>query len=277
MTLSGPFVPGVIAEASSGGNTGDRLYIPICKGQLLVAEDYLWQPIHAGQWRFLNPQPDAQVHYLGELGPASCYVVEITHEEIIPGYFWDGLRALLSGLSPTMYEIAARALQVVTWDRDHRFCGRCGAETQPHNNERAKVCGSCRLEFYPRLSPCVITVVTRDEYCLLAHNPQFPARYFSALAGFVEAGETLEAALAREVKEEVNIDVGPMSYFGSQSWPFPSQLMIGFHAEYQSGEIEVDGLEIAEANWYRYDDLPLIPPEGTLSGQLIRGFVNRFQ
>jgi NAD+ diphosphatase len=274
------FVPGVIPTSAEDGI--ERCYVPVSQGRLLVADGSFWEPIDAGVWRFLNPDPAAPSHYLGEFGNKQfgykhCYVVDISQGEEVPGYSWEGLRALLTGLSPVLYEIAARSLQVVTWDSDHRFCGRCGRETESHPNERAKICKPCNLQFYPRLSPCIITVITRDEYCLLAHNPQFPARYFSALAGFVEAGESLEAALAREVKEEVNIDVGNISYFGSQSWPFPSQLMIGFHAEYKSGEIEVDGIEIAEANWYRYDELPLIPPPGTLSGQLIRGFVNRFQ
>jgi NAD+ diphosphatase len=123
----------------------------------------------------------------------------------------------------------------------------------------------------------VITVITRDDHCLLAHNPAFPARFFSALAGFIEAGETIEAALRREVFEEVGLNVGRLHYFGSQAWPFPGQLMIGFHAEYESGDIAIDGIEIEEANWYRYDQLPLVPPPSTLSGQLIQAFVQRHQ
>jgi NAD+ diphosphatase len=266
------FIPGVFSVKDDR----TRCYIPVSSGQMLCDESGFWEPIPASQWRFLNPTPEADTHYLGEYKGQLCFVVNLTEELFVEGYCWSSLRSLLGSLSQTHYEMVARALQVVQWDIDHQFCGRCGVATQYHKADRAKVCPLCRLEFYPRLSPCVITLITKGEYCLLAHNPLFPDRYFSALAGFVEAGETIESALRREVIEEVNITVGNVSYFGSQSWPFPGQLMIGFLSEYESGEIEIDGEEIIEANWYRYDQLPLIPPISTLAGQLIQAFVSKF-
>jgi NAD+ diphosphatase len=266
------FFPGVIQ--SDDGKP--RCYIPVYDNQLLCSEDFIWEPITGSLWRFLNPDPTADIHYIGDYEGQSCFVVSLSEQYNVEGYCWNNLRVMLGMLNPTHYEMTARALQIVNWDIDHRFCGRCGDATLHHSAERAKVCVACKLEFYPRLSPCVITVVTRGEYCLLAHNPTFPDGYYSALAGFIEAGEGIESALRREVKEEVNVTVGKLSYFGSQSWPFPGQLMIGFHSEYELGDVEVDGVEIVDANWYRFDQLPLIPPASTLSGQLIQSFVNKF-
>lgn len=253
----------------------DTCYVPVSAGQLLCSEQGWWGPLPTSAWRWANPQPEAQRHYLGRYYDQDCYAVVLERQPAVAGYHWQNLGQLLSLLSPVEYEVAARALEVVTWDRDHRFCGRCGGSTHKHERDLAKVCPACEVAYYPRLSPCVITVVTRGEECLLAHNAAFAGRFFSALAGFVEAGETLESALRREVEEEVGVKIGRFEYFGSQSWPFPSQLMIGFLAQYESGEIQVDGVEIDEAHWFRYDALPTVPPPATLSGQLIREFVRR--
>ncbi|GAB3106952.1 NAD(+) diphosphatase [Aestuariicella hydrocarbonica] len=251
----------------------EKCYVPISDGLLLSSVEYGWQPLPASSWRFANPQLEAPQHYIGRYFDKDCYVVVLEAQPDVHQHHWQNLRQLLGLLDEISYEVAARALQVVNWDRDHQFCGRCGSRTESHHREMAKHCQSCDALFYPRLSPCVITVVTRGEHCLLAHNPAFPSRFFSALAGFIEVGETIESALRREVREEVGIEVGKLEYFGSQAWPFPGQLMIGFMAEYQSGDIVVDGVEIEEANWYRYDELPLVPPAASLSGQLISHFV----
>lgn len=264
-----------IPDHKPRGGDADRCYVPLSNGQFLCSDKGPWDPIDGGLWRFSNPQMDAPKHFIGCYFGKDCYVVELDDVPMVIDHHWQNLRNLLGMLSPTQYEVAARALQIIGWHKDHQFCGRCGQETQSHEHEMAKHCQPCDLLFYPRLSPCVITVVTRGEEILLAHNPAFPARFFSALAGFIEAGESIESALRREVKEEVGIEIGKVEYFGSQSWPFPSQLMIGFVAEYESGEIAVDGVEIEEANWYRYDDLPMVPPTSTLSGQLIQHFVNQ--
>lgn len=253
----------------------DTCYVPVSNGQLLCHEQGGWGPLANTVWRWVNTQPEAQKHYLGRYHDLDCYVVILERQPNIPGYSWQNLGQLLSVLTEVEYEVAARALEVVNWDRDHRFCGRCGGLTHKHDQDLAKVCRACAVSYYPRLSPCVITVVTRGEECLLAHNSAFAGRFFSALAGFVEAGETLESALRREVEEEVGVRIGRVEYFGSQSWPFPSQLMIGFLAEYHSGDIAVDGVEIDEAHWFRYDQLPTIPSAATLSGQLIREFIRR--
>ena len=212
-------------------------------------------------------------------GQTPCYVqslaVKQRDDNLPEGYQWRSLRSLLGILSDDHFNWAGRATQVLSAYRDHRFCGRCGSLTQPVVNEHASTCSSCDLSFYPRLSPCAIMVITRGEYCLLARNVGW-GNWFSALAGFVEAGETVEQTVRRETLEEVGIRVGELTYIGSQPWPFPGQLMLGFHAEYESGHIIPDQTEIAEAGWYRYDALPPHPGIHTLSGQLIKRFVDQF-
>lgn len=265
------FIPGHAPE-----NEGqEKCYVPVSQGQVLCSDAEGWRPIAGNIWRFANPQLDAETHYIGCYFEQDCYVVMLDELPDVHEHSWLNLYQLLGLLSEIDYEVAARAVQIVNWERDHQFCGRCGSPTQSHDRELAKRCEPCDMLFYPRLSPCVITVITRGEECLLAHNPAFPSRFFSALAGFIEVGETIESALRREVAEEVGIKVGKLEYFGSQSWPFPGQLMIGFLAEYDSGDIVVDGIEIEEADWFRFDELPMIPPATSLAGRLIREFVKR--
>ncbi|MFV0308312.1 MAG: NAD(+) diphosphatase [Desertimonas sp.] len=169
---------------------------------------------------------------------------------------------------------AGRAVQLVEWARTHRFCGRCATPTEPAPGERAMRCPACGLLAFPRLAPAMITLVTRgddgpDQEALLARGVQWKVPMFSCLAGFVEPGESLEGAVAREVREEVGIDVTDVTYRGSQPWPFPHSLMIGFRARYGGGELVLDETEIAEAAWYRRDELPMIPPGISIARSLI--------
>lgn len=169
---------------------------------------------------------------------------------------------------------AGRAVQLVEWARTHRFCGRCGTPTELSVGERAMRCPACDLLSFPRLSPAMITLVTRgepgpDQVALLARGVQWQVPMYSCLAGFVEPGESLEAAVVREVHEEVGVTVTAPRYFGSQPWPFPNSLMIGFRAEHLDGEIVCDPTEIADAGWYRKDDLPMVPPGISIARKLI--------
>jgi NAD+ diphosphatase len=179
------------------------------------------------------------------------------------------------GMVPEHHWLAAgRAVQIVEWARTHRFCGRCGERTQRQAGERAMRCPACGLLAFPRLSPAMITLVTRgqpgaDQEALLARGVRFPLPMFSCLAGFVEPGESLEAAVVREVREEVGVEVANPRYVGSQPWPFPNSLMVGFRVEWVAGEIVCDLDEIAEAGWYRKDALPMIPPGISIARQII--------
>lgn len=208
---------------------------------------------------------------------ADHVVIEIHCEEAnsVSSYQWRNLRSQLGLLAEVDFQLAGRALQILRWHYDHQYCGRCGAPTQQHHRDLARHCTTCSLDFYPRLSPCIITLVTRGDYCLLAWHNRSKTRRYSCLAGFIEPGETPEETLIREVQEEVAIIVKDVRYHSSQAWPFPGQLMLGYFAEYDSGKIQVDREELIEADWFRFDQLPEVPPSATISGRLIEEFVRQ--
>jgi NAD+ diphosphatase len=220
-------------------------------------------------------------HFIGLVDDQAWWAVDVPDGGDDPSYGAAvDLRAFY-GMAPEHHWLAAgRGVQVVEWARTHRFCGRCGEPTVPADGtERAMRCPSCGLLAFPRLSPAMITLVTRgepgpDQEALLARGVQWTVPMYSCLAGFVEPGESLEAAVIREVHEEVAITVRNPTYFGSQPWPFPNSLMIGFTAEYESGQIECDASEILDAGWYRRDDLPMIPPGISIARKLIDAWVD---
>jgi len=186
-----------------------------------------------------------------------------------PGLHLTGLRALFFLLPQPLLATAARAFQIVEFDRTHRHCGRCGAPTRDKPDERAKQCSACGHVVFPRVSPAMMALVTRGREILLARAHRFPPGMFSALAGFVEPGETVEDCIVREVREEVGLEVGELAYFASQSWSFPHSLMIAFTAEYAGGEIRCDDAEIAEARWFAADAMPPLPPSVSIARRLI--------
>jgi NAD+ diphosphatase len=173
------------------------------------------------------------------------------------------------------FRMAGRAKQIVGWHATHRFCGRCGGKTEPAPGELAKRCTRCGMMHYPRLSPAAIILVERGDLILLARSPGFPKGLYSVLAGFVEPGESIEETVAREIREEVGIGVENVAYFGSQPWPFPNSLMIGFTADYADGELAPDPGEIEDAGWYKAHDLPQLPPKTSIARAMIDDFVKR--
>ncbi|MDO8342793.1 MAG: NAD(+) diphosphatase [Cellvibrio sp.] len=219
----------------------------------------------------------ASEHYLGVLNGEDLWVRVFTAGPLPAEYQWLGLRSQLEILSANEFQLAGRALQVAQWFYDHRYCGRCGQETLQDGIDRAKVCAPCELRFYPRLSPCMIVLVTRGDELLLAHHQRATRVMYSTLAGFVEAGESVEECVRREIMEEVGVTVGKLEYFRSQPWPFPSQLMLGFFAEYEAGDIHIDPTEIVDAKWFRYDQLPQTPAPASVAGQLIAHHIERMR
>jgi NAD+ diphosphatase len=212
--------------------------------------------------------------FFGSYAGSDCFVAEIeAKEELAAGMVSINLRKLFGLVDDDLFTLAGRALQILHWHHEHRFCGRCGTATTGHETELAKSCPACHQVYYPRLSPAVIMSVIDNRRILLARSPRYPQGMYSTLAGFVEPGETLEEAVRREVREETNILVGNVEYVASQPWPFPHSLMIGFTAVYAGGELLVDGEEIEEAAWFSADALPLLPSKISISRLLIDRFI----
>ena len=232
------------------------------------------------------PAPTGVVRslYLGSLDGRPCYVVEIPEPAgetpaaaaipagampAVDSPVFRDLRSLLGLLDEETMRVAGVASQVLDWDRNHQFCGRCGTQTNRSRSERSRVCPACGLSVFPRISPAIIVAVLKGKEILLAHNRRHQAPVYSIIAGFVEPGENLEECVRREIAEEVAIQVGEIRYYASQPWPFPDSLMIGFTAEYRGGEIRPDGVEILEAGWFSKENLPQIPPHGTIARKII--------
>ncbi|MET0406093.1 MAG: NAD(+) diphosphatase [Cystobacter sp.] len=222
------------------------------------------------------PTLAAPALFLGTLEDVDCYVTSVPKDaEPPPGMKFVTARNLYTRVDEDVFAIVGRALAIAEWDVLHRFCGRCAQPTVHVPGERARRCSACHTPFYPRISPAVIVLITRGDSMLLARNSTFPGAFFSTLAGFVDVGESLEETVVREVREEVNIELKNLRYFGSQPWPFGRSLMVGFTAEYAGGEIRVDGKEIAEADWFTADRLPQIPPRLSIARRLIDSFLER--
>ena len=213
-----------------------------------------------------------QYHAVGELG-SRYFRVRWVARDTAPadGYTFRKLRSLLGVLDEPSIAIAGRAYQIAEWARTHCYCGACGARTESVAGERCAKCVECGMVAYPRISPAMMVLIRNGDAILLARHTASPTGRFSALAGFLEAGESIEEAVHREVFEEVRLQIHNLCYFGSQSWPFPHSLMIAFTADYLSGDITIDPSEIAEARWYGPNDtLPEYAPDVSIAGHLIQ-------
>ena len=217
------------------------------------------------------------IQYIGSLNGKNFFCGEMSEVVILPSsMYFSNLKSLADHLSEEMFWIGGRAIQIVNWNNNHIYCGRCGTITQNVDGERAKKCPKCGLSNYPRISPAIIVAVINEDKLLLAHNTQFPKDLYSVVSGFVEVGETFEECVVREVHEETGITVKNIKYFGNQPWPFPNSIMIGFTAEYASGEIQVDGDEISHANWYRSTEMPLTPNGLSIANKLVSWFIKNY-
>lgn len=217
-------------------------------------------------------------HFLGLLDgiPVWAAGIDSAHDEL-EGLRYESLFTLYTHMDEEVWALAGRALQIAEWHRTHRFCGRCGESTVEAPGERARSCPACGLLAFPRLSPATITVVENAEgdKVLLARGRNFGSPIYGALAGFVEPGETLEQCVAREIKEEVGIEVTDIRYHSSQPWPFPNSLMIGFTAKYAGGEIVLQESEIADAQWFTADAMPNMPGKLSIARRLVDSWLER--
>lgn len=213
--------------------------------------------------------------YIGDFDNKPCFVGKVSEEpiELMDGYAFLHLRGLYGVLDENLFNVAGRALQLSVWNENHQFCSRCGGKVETVNNEMAKKCTTCELVSYPRVSPAVIVAIIKEDEILLARNVNFPGNMFSLVAGFVEAGETLEECVEREVFEEVGVKIKNIQYLASQPWSYPHSMMIGYIAEYDSGEILVDGKEISEAYWFKRDQLPELPSRVSIARKIIDAYI----
>ncbi len=213
-----------------------------------------------------------RMQYVGLLDDIDVISAEISPDANLPeNATTSTVRGLFNRLDETQFWVAGRAIQLVDWDRTHQFCGRCAAPMETSDLEHVKICPNCNNRSYPRLCPAVIVAVTKGDRLLLAHNERHREGFYTVLAGFVEAGESLEQTVKREIKEEVGIDVKNIQYFGSQPWPFPNSLMLGFTAEWAGGDFVYED-EIEHADWYTPDDMPPYPPSPSIAYSLIENF-----
>ena len=225
----------------------------------------------------------------GQLGPYlaialidNCfvYVLNIDEDQNILGLFMDPdvihfveLRQMLGILDQSSFLLLSRATILKSWLSANVFCSICGNQNSFNKKEGAFECSCNAAPKYPTISPCIITLIYDEDNILLGRSKFFPPNMYSTLAGFIEAGENAEEALIREVKEEVNVEITNIKYFSSQSWPFPAQLMLGYFCQYKKGEIILNDAELEDARWFDIKELPIIPPDASISGQLIRSYI----
>lgn len=263
-----------------------ELYQPSVTPPAERNEPALWFAFHRGEVLIVQSEAAARLPYcldLSELGLSSvrslylgtydgkhCYVAELAHANELPhGHELHGLRALFGMVDETLAVLAGRAFQIVEWDRNHQYCSRCGTPTEARGTERVRACPKCKYTVYPPISPAIMILIRRGREILLARKKEWVNGRFSALAGFVEPGETLEDTVRRETREEVGVEIENIRYFGSQPWPFPHSLMIAFTADYAGGEVRPDGVEIEEACWFDAGQLPKLPPGISISRRMI--------
>lgn len=213
-------------------------------------------------------------HRVASLGDLDCRTAELVGDAP-PGAEWLPLRQTLLNAPRPLQQALGRAWQLIHFERSHRFCSACASPLIPHRHDSGKGCPSCGAVYYPRISPAMMVTITRGREILLARAPHFAEGMYSALAGFVEPGETIEQCVHRETFEEVGVRIDSLRYAGSQQWPFPHSLMLAFTAHYLSGDIVPQPGEIVDARWFPIDELPLIPPPASIAHWLIRHTVEQ--
>ncbi|WP_342120965.1 NAD(+) diphosphatase, partial [Pseudoduganella sp. OTU4001] len=255
--------PASFLPALSSPENAPRLTFLFHRDRLLLREGNLTLPDHV---QF----DECCLHSVGDWDGRHCQVAWTDSEQAPEGHAFVGLRALFGAVDDGFISVAGRAYQIAEWARTHRFCGACGGPMARADGERAMRCSACGHLAYPRISPAMMVLIKKGGQRLLACHANSPYKRFTALAGFLEAGESIEEAVHREVFEEVGLRVHNLQYFGSQSWPFPHSLMIAFTAEYLDGEIVTDPKEISEARWFGPgDEWPTLSHTVSIASELL--------
>ncbi|WP_440952824.1 NAD(+) diphosphatase [Methanococcoides sp. FTZ1] len=252
---------------------GKALYFPVHRRRILI--DTLSRP--ESYFEYLpeeNSINGTEVIYIGTIKEIPCYCFELEEEFCEPDMQYFDLHELYGMVDEEMLGIASRAVQMADFYRTHRYCGLCGGNTEYVPVETGMQCQNCSHIAYPRISPAVIVLIEKDEHLLMARSKNFPEGVYGLVAGFVEAGETIEHAAHREIREEVGVSVKDLTYFASQPWPFPSSLMIGFTANFAEGDISIDPEEIEDAAWFHVEDIPKLPQKKSISRALIDHFLD---
>lgn len=247
----------------------DELLIKIEDGNLLIPNE--------DDIKTLNLTLNNVASFTSKANEEVLFGEVLEMKTISPSFQFYKLRSLLALIEKIPFDLVSKSFHLINWNNTCKYCGKCGTLVKNKEDERAKICPSCGFIIYPKISPAIITAVVKDKKILLAHNTKFPKEMYSVLAGFTEPGETFEDCVAREVFEETGIRVKNIKYFGSQPWPFPDSLMVAFTCEYESGEIQVDDVEIDDASWYSVDELPFVPSQGSIARKLIDWFINEYK
>ena len=256
------FVPGITPPEKEG----PALWFIFKSEALLVISDTEENTsVPYGDLPFSKSDLEMEPVFMGYLDETPCFAAFCADKAEIAHSGFVAMRQLFTALSSIDFALAGLARQLVYWAATNRYCGACGAKTTHMSGERAMQCSRCGELYYPKVIPAVIVAVTKDDSLLLARSTRWKPSMYSVLAGFVEPGETLSQAVRREIREEAAVGVRNIRYFGSQPWPFPTQLMAAFTAEWESGDIVVDGKELSEARWVSREDISSIPIPGKIS------------
>jgi NAD+ diphosphatase len=273
--MDAKFTPGIDFRFMPDGRTarpflysGDRLLVKQRNGRPV--------PVEARDLTTLAIAPEKRLA-LGQIAGEACWAYRFPGDYQAPsGWHFEGLRGLFGRMDDAAMAAAGYGLQILNWSAAHRFCGHCGASTAFSEGQRSLQCIRCGRFLFPQVTPAMIVAVTSRKRLLLARSGRFAGRMFSVIAGYVEPGETLEACVRREVREEVGIQIGDIRYFGSQPWPFSGSLMVAFTATHTGGEIAVDHEEILEAGWFTAANLPEIPGKISIARRLIDWYLARY-
>ncbi len=251
------------------------LYFAYCQGDVLLTADGRIpegeSPVAFQPWEHVTSIDNGQLKM--ENVRRSCHIYRLDRPVTgRPDLQMMGLRKSFDVLSPDMYRLAGKCAELVYWDQNSKYCGCCGAPMR-WDTEISKRCTECGKELWPQLQTAIIVRVTRGPEVLLVHAHNFRGTFYGLVAGFVETGETLEECVRREVWEETHLQIRNIRYFASQPWPYPAGLMVGFTAEYESGELQLQRSELAGGGWFRKDNLPEIPGPVSLARQLLDDWI----